>query len=444
MNDPINAQEVQVDRLVGPTHTYGGLSYGNIASMGSADQVSNPFEALLEGLNKMRVVAEQGLPQLILPPQLRPRLDFLRKMGFHGNDQAIVEAAARICPSLLRAAFSSSAMWMANSATVAPSCDSETGSVHFTPANLLHYPHRSLETETTAHELAYLFPSRHGFIHHAPLLSSDSFSDEGAANHTILTSKHGVKGIHLFVFGRSFYEKQDSHTRNFPARQTKEASEAIARLHQLDPNCVLCWQQNPHAIEAGVFHNDVISVGEESLFLYHEQAFVDTEGCIKQLQALAAKLGIPLQCICIKAEELSLEEAARSYLFNAQIVRLPDGGRLLLASQEAMEMEKSRKILNRLSEQITDLRAIQWVPLRQSMRNGGGPACLRLRVVLTEAQRQHVHAAAWWTPQLHDKLVAWGKRHYRSELHPKDLVDPELREEAIYAHKEIYEILHWI
>lgn len=440
MNDQINAQEVQIDRLVSSTHTYGGLSYGNIASMGSAEQVSNPLEALLEGLNKMRVVAELGIPQLILPPQFRPRLDFLRKVGFYGNDQAIVEAAAKH-PALLRAAFSSSAMWMANSATVAPSCDTVTKAVHFTPANLLRYPHRSLETETTARELAYLFPARHGFMHHAPLLSSDAFSDEGAANHTIFTSKHGVKGIHLFVYGRSFYEK--TYAGHFPARQTKEAAQAIARLHQLDPECVLFWQQSAQAIEAGVFHNDVISVGEENLFLYHQQAFVDTEECIKQLQALASKLGIPLQCICVQADELSLDEAARSYLFNSQIVRLPEGGRLLLASQEAMEIERSRQVLDKLSEKVPDLRAIQWVPLRQSMRNGGGPACLRLRVVLTETERQHVHMHTWWTPQLHDKLIAWGKRHYRSALHPKDLVDPELREEAIRAHKEIYEILHW-
>lgn len=438
------AQEVQVDRLVSLTHHYGGLSYGNIASMQSERQVSSPLNALLEGLNKMRLVAEQGVPQFILPPQLRPRLDILQRLGYYGDDQTLVEAAWRDNPFLLRAVFSSSAMWMANSATVAPSCDTQDRAVHFTPANLLHYPHRSLETDTTARDLAYLFPAQHGFIHHAPLPASDAFSDEGAANHTLLTSRHGTKGIHLFVFGRSFYGSDKTYNLgNFPARQTQEAAKAIARLHQLDPECVLCWQQSPQAIQAGVFHNDVIAVGEETLFFYHEHAFVDTESCIAQLHDVAAKQGISLQCVKVREEQLSLEEAVRCFLFNAQILRLPSGGRFLLASQEAIEMEKSRLILESLSEQIPDLQAVHWVPLRQSMRNGGGPACLRLRVVLTQDQRARVHPYAWWTPELHDALIAWGKRHYRTQLYVKDLLDPNLRQEALQAQHEIDQLLHW-
>ena len=443
-------QEVQVDRLVSLTHHYGGLSFGNIASMESAQQVSNPLAALLEGLDKMRIVAEQGIPQLILPPQLRPDLDFLRRIGYQGQNQAVIEAAAHDNPLLLRAAFSSSAMWMANSATVAPSCDTADGAVHLTPANLLHYPHRSLEVDSTQRDFNVLFPAQHGFIHHAPLPSSNAFSDEGAANHTLLTSKHGTKGLHLFVFGRSFYgesgahgNNRDSDTGRFPARQTKEASMAIARLHQLDPDDVLYWQQSQEAIHAGVFHNDVISVGDESLFIYHEQAFVDTPACIKQLHEKAARRGIPLQCIPIYANELSLEEAVRSYLFNAQIVRAPDGGRLFLVSEEAMEMKKSRLVLDRLSQKIFDLKSIRSIPLRQSMRNGGGPACLRLRIVLTESERAGVHPYAWWTPERHEALVAWGKRYYRTKLDVHDLLDPQLREEARQAEREIYALLQW-
>lgn len=411
--------------------------------MSSAEQASNPLAALLEGLEKMRIVAELGVPQLVVPPQLRPRLDFLRQIGYHGNDQTIIEAAFRDNPALVRVAFSSSAMWMANSATVSPSCDSQDRAVHFTSANLLHYPHRSLETVTTQHDLTYLFPAKQGFVHHLPLPLSDAFSDEGAANHTLLTHAHGTKGIHLFVFGRSFYEKNANSSSRFPARQTKEASLAIARLHQLDPDCVLCWQQSPEAIHAGTFHNDVISVGEESLFLYHEHAFVETDKCIAQLEEKAAKLHIPLQCLSVKTSALSLEEAAKSYLFNAQILRLPNGGRLMLVSQEAIEMEKSRLVLDMLKGQIADLQDVRAVPLSQSMRNGGGPACLRLRVVLTEVERKKVHPYAWWSQELHKELVAWGKRHYREELNTRDLLDPKLREEALSAQKEIYELLHW-
>lgn len=437
----MNAYEVQVDRLVSSTHHYGGLSFGNIASMGSIDQPSSPLNALLEGLEKMRRVAALGVHQLIVPPQVRPDLDFLRSLGFSGDDQSLLEAAYKENPALLRAAFSSSAMWMANSATVAPSCDSQDKKVHFTPANLLYYPHRSIETAATARDLMHLFPAETGFVHHAPLLRSDGFSDEGAANHTILTSRHGFKGIHLFVFGRSFYEQ--SLSGRFPARQTQEASKAIARLHQLDPVCVLLWQQSQEAIQAGVFHNDVISVGEENLFFYHEKAFVNTQQCIAQLQELAKRRQIPLQCVEVRADELTLEEAAHCYLFNAQVLRALDGKRVILVSQEALDMQKSRRILDSLYARIPDLKDIQAVPLGQSMRNGGGPACLRLRVVLTAEECERVHPFAWWTESLHEELVAWGKRHYRKQLHTRDLLDPQLRKEAKRAQEEVDSLLRW-
>lgn len=440
----MNSLEVQVDRLVSSTHHYGGLSFGNIASMGSIDQLSSPLNALLEGLEKMRRVAALGVRQLIVPPQPRPDLDFLKALGFSGDDQGLLEAAYKENSAYLRAAFSSSAMWMANSASIAPSCDAQDQKVHFTPANLLYYPHRSIETATTTRDLMHLFPPTSGFVHHTPLLKSDAFSDEGAANHTIFTRQHGVKGIHLFVFGRSFYGQTNPNlVGRFPARQTQEASKAIARLHQLDPECVLCWQQSQAAIQAGVFHNDVISVGEETLFFYHEQAFVDTERCIAQLQELAKRQQIALQCIKVRADELSLEEAAHCYLFNAQVLRASDGKRVILVSQEALELPKSRRILESLYKRIPDLKDIQAVPLGQSMRNGGGPACLRLRVVLTAEECEKVHPFAWWTEALHEELVAWGKRYYRSQLHTQDLLDPKLREEAKRAQEEVDSLLRW-
>ena len=45
------------DGLAGTTHSYAGLSAGNLAAMPHAGQLGNPRAAALEGLAKMRLVA---------------------------------------------------------------------------------------------------------------------------------------------------------------------------------------------------------------------------------------------------------------------------------------------------------------------------------------------------------------------------------------------------
>ncbi|MGA8031441.1 MAG: N-succinylarginine dihydrolase, partial [Casimicrobiaceae bacterium] len=41
------------DGIPGPTHNYSGLAQGNLAAERNAQQVSNPREAALQGLEKM-------------------------------------------------------------------------------------------------------------------------------------------------------------------------------------------------------------------------------------------------------------------------------------------------------------------------------------------------------------------------------------------------------
>jgi len=60
--------ELQLDGLVGPTHHFGGLSVGNLASMRHAGWQSRPRQAALQGLAKMRQVLALGVPQAVLPP----------------------------------------------------------------------------------------------------------------------------------------------------------------------------------------------------------------------------------------------------------------------------------------------------------------------------------------------------------------------------------------
>jgi succinylarginine dihydrolase len=342
----------------------------------------------------------------------------------------VIEKAAQE-PSLLAAAYSASAMWTANAATVSPSADSADHRLHLTPANLVAKFHRTIEAEGTYRALSRIFQDEDRFAVHRPLFASDTFGDEGAANHTRFAPGHGAPGLELFVHGRSALDSTRAAPRRFPARQTLEASEALARIHQLDPARVVHAQQNPAVIDLGVFHNDVISVGNQQLFFFHALAFADREATMKELRtkwsALSEK---PLVEFEVSANELPVEDAVASYLFNSQIVTRPDGKMSLIAPAEAHENERARRVIERLLAAGTPIDRVEHFDLRESMRNGGGPACLRLRVVMSEAEIVASNPAVHFDDLLHGKLIAWVERWYRDRLEPADLADPKLLDES--------------
>lgn len=436
------AYEVNFDGLVGPTHTYGGLAYGNVAAMKHALTVSNPRAALMQGLNKMKLLADLGVKQAVLPPHERPDTVVLRRLGFRGSDVEVIAAAARVEPALIGSCYSSSHMWAANAATVSPSADTADAKVHFTPANLVSQFHRCIEVRSTATILERIFPPGDAFAHHLPLPACTQFSDEGAANHSRLTAAFEKPGVELFVYGRRALDRAERGPSVFPARQTIEASQAIARLHHLQPEATVFARQNPHAIDAGVFHNDVISVTNGNVFLYHSQAFADQDAVVEELW-----LRFSRQChgdlffVEILQDEVSLQEAVETYLFNSQLVTLPDRAMCLIAPVECEENVHTRAAIGRLIAEDNPIEQVIYVDVRQSMKNGGGPACLRLRVVLTEDQIARAHQGVFVTEALYGSLISWGERHYRDRLAPEDLLDPLLIDESRAALDELTSIL---
>jgi len=436
--------EVNFDGLIGPTHNYSGLSYGNLPSIKSQASISNPREAALQGLNKMKFLADLGLKQGVFPPHERPYLPLLETIGFSGSHKHIISQTLKESPEIYEACCSAAPMWVANAATVSPSIDSSDRHVHFTPANLSNKFHRSFEWETTAKILKAVFPNPHFFSHHAPLPAGPNFSDEGAANHLRFCSKYGNPGVQLFVFGKSSYHPTATMPARFPARQTLEASQSIARLHHLYADHFLLAQQNPAAIDAGVFHNDVISVGNQHVFFYHENAFVGTEEIVHQLQHKVRQIcDQELYLIKVPAQRISFQLAVQSYLFNSQIVTLPDQTMKLIAPLECQQIPEVEKFLNELI-QIPDnpIGSIDYLNLRESMQNGGGPACLRLRVVLNESELSAVNPSVFLTERLYERLTEWILKHYRTQLTPKDLTDPKLIEEGQAALSELTKILN--
>ena len=438
------AREANFDGLVGPTHNYAGLSHGNVASMSHGGRVSNPREAALQGLAKMKFLADLGLPQAVLPPHERPAVDVLRGFGFTGRDADVLAAAARHAPRLLVACSSASNMWVANAATVTPSRDSADGRVHFTPANLLSKLHRSIEPPQTSRTLRAIFRDPQCFVVHDALPASAGMGDEGAANHTRFAAAHGAPGLHLFVHGHAALPGAKLKLpRKFASRQAREAFEAIARCHLLGDSSVLHVQQNPAAIDAGVFHNDVISVGNENLFLYHEQAFVRTPAVIRELRRrFESAGGGEFFALRVPAHRVSLRDAVKSYLFNSQIVTLSPGRMALIAPADCAENRRVHGFVREAIERgDTPLQEAHYFDLKQSMRNGGGPACLRLRVVLTDAELAALAPGVRLDDALHARLVAWVKKHYRDKLAQRDLADPALLNESRRALDELTHIL---
>jgi len=391
--------EINFDGLVGPSHNYAGLSPGNLAATRNAGHISHPRAAALQGIAKMRANLSLGLTQGILLPLPRPDHAWLARLATR---------YAEAPPHLQAQALSASAMWAANAATVSPAPDAIDGRCHLTVANLVTMPHRSHEWPDTLAQLRLAFANE-AFAVHEPV--PPPFGDEGAANHMRLAARHDAPGIEVFVYGVSGGP--------FPARQHREASEAIARAHRLDPDCTLFVQQSEEAIAAGAFHNDVVAVANGRVLFAHEQAYADKDRFYAELSERFPEVEI----VEVPAARVSLADAVSSYLFNAQLVTLPDDTMALVLPGEA---RANLRVWGWLQEHVAGngpIRRLEVVDVRESMANGGGPACLRLRVVADPATidpRFLVDEAKL------DRIAGIVEQHWPEAIDPAAIADPAL------------------
>ncbi|MGE3396407.1 MAG: N-succinylarginine dihydrolase [Sphingomonas sp.] len=407
--------EINFDGIVGPSHNYAGLSHGNLAATASKGDVSAPRAAALQGIAKMRHNLRLGLAQGILLPHRRPNRDWLAALGTD-----IGGASDALRP----AAFSASAMWAANAATVSPAADTADGRCHLTVANLRTMAHRSHEWPETLAQLALAFADETRFAVHGPVPAT--FGDEGAANHMRLCPKHAAPGVEVFVYGIG--------GGGFPARQHRQASEAIARLHGLAPASTLFVAQSEEAIAAGAFHNDVVAVANERVLLAHEQAFAGKDGFYADLRRAMPEAEI----VEVPAAEVSLAEAIQSYLFNAQLVTLPDGAMALIVPGEARETPRVWAWLQRMKAGNGPIRQVLPVDVRQSMANGGGPACLRLRVV---ADPTTVDPRFLVDDAKLDAIGACINTHWPERITPADLSSARLATHIDDARRRLLDLL---
>jgi len=419
--------ELQLDGLVGPTHNYAGLSPGNLAATANAGQAAHPREAALQGLAKMRLVASLGIPQGLLLPHDRPNLALLRGLGFAGTDEEVLKAAADEDPQLLAAAWSASAMWTANAATVSPAPDTADGRIHLSVANLVTMGHRHQEWPETLAQLRLAFADRRRFVVHGPVPAS--FGDEGAANHMRLAPAHEAPGIEVMVYGCSPEGR-------FPARQHPRAAAAVLRRHGVRRKMLA--RQSEAAIEAGAFHNDVVAVANGPLLFAHAQAFADRDALIARLAAEVP--GFVL--VEVAESELSLADAVATYLFNACLLTLPDGGMALVLPREARDHPRAWAFLERVrADPANPIEQLFVLDLRESMRNGGGPACLRLRVPLSQEALAAVDRRFLLDDRRLDRLEELVGRLWPKRILPRDLAEPSLLAEVRAARAALLALL---
>ncbi len=433
----MSAQEVNFDGLVGPTHNFGGLSEGNLKSIENRGRVSNPRAAALQGLAKMRLLIRLGVPQGVLPPHERPDLATLRRLGFAGSDSEVLRSAWQADPALVANVSSSSSMWAANAATVSPSADAADGRLQITPANLSSKFHRSRESAFARRIFRTIFADPARFCVHDPLPCGGGLGDEGAANHMRLAPDHGEPGVEIFVYGRKAFE-EFAPSRRFEPRQAFEASQALARLHGLAPKTTLFLRQNQKAVDAGAFHNDVVAVSNGPLLLAHEYAFEAGRAAFEEIRRACP---FDAQLIEAPEAEVPLDEAVRCYLFNSQIVTRPGGAMTLILPEDVKSSPAALAFAEGLASGRSPIDELVFVDIRQSMWNGGGPACLRLRVVLTQAERESLNGRVLLDEALLARLEDWARRRYRDRLSGADLGDPALTEESRAALDELTGLL---
>ncbi len=406
--------EINFDGIVGPSHNYAGLSLGNLAATAHKGDTSHPRAAALQGVAKMRANMALGLGQGFLLPLPRPNSELEAALFLDETAPAQLHAAV----------WSASSMWTANAATVSPAPDCEDGRCHLTPANLVSMVHRAQEWPDTQRQLALVFADKRTFAVHGPV--PPTFGDEGAANHMRFCESHDAPGVEVFVYGRP--------GGIFPARQHEQASHTVARKHSLDPERCVFIEQNPEAIAAGAFHNDVVSVANERVLFAHEQAFADRKGAYEAIRAAFPALEV----VEVPANAVSLEEAIRTYLFNAQLVTLPSGEMALVVPEECRESEAVWNWCEGMLASNGPIRKVIPVDVRQSMANGGGPACLRLRVVADPATVDPRFLLDEAKADLLETVIG---KHWPDAIAPADIGNAALARDVRAARQALLEAL---
>jgi succinylarginine dihydrolase len=220
-------------------------------------------------------------------------------------------------------------------------------------------------------------------------------------------------------------------------RQSLWASKAICQLHALSSTQVWLQKQSKEAISRGIFHNDIISMNSHDLLVFHQQAYENHESLIEKLTALG------ICCVEIKAEEFSLEHALKTYFFNSEFIKGKDGSQVLVMSEKCQHDAKVHAQLERIQTAYNKEIKTIYVDLDDSLKNGGGPACLRLRVQLNQEQFSAIPSKFLLTQNKLNALQEVVTRFYRESLSYEDVFTETFQLSLQPVYSRLEQVLGW-
>lgn len=429
---------LQIDRLINPSHHFGGLSPGNKASENHKYKLSFPKKAAKQGLQKVKILLENSVPQILLPPAKLPHLNLIKKIGYRGNIQKILSTLKTENPHLLQTIWSSSSMWMANAATVSPFYNTKNHKTHITFANLNTMFHRSLETTIHKEHLHQVFSEVSNVQLHSALPNHSLYSDEGEANHISLFDSMSNKGLEIFIYSHDNPLKNN----DIISRQNKQASLSLVRVNQSKNHII--WPQNKQAIKSGVFHNDVIAFGSGPIFIHHEQAYTHLKQFQKKLQQnLDSFWKGPFFYHVVTNKELSLDDAISTYFFNGQLARIKGNEYIWLLPIECKKNYNCMQLIKKIKKEISLIKKVVFVRLKESMSNGGGPACLRIQVELPESSLKKINRRFLLTPTKVQKIENLINNYYPDSINLEKLAQAELINQSHIVYSKACQTLNF-
>ena len=250
-----------------------------------------------------------------------------------------------------------------------------------------------------------------------------------------MSAQHLKPGFQIFVFGSTAF---DAH-HDIIARQAEEISQAVSTQHQLDPDRVLFLKQNEQAINSGSFHNDIVSLANEEVFIFHQEAFADRVELERVLHHMKdhVKGFHPIE---ILSEDISLDDLVSSYLLNSQLITVKNNEMMMLLPEEVQNHPNCMRWLDEIKSS-SPVKHIEFVDIRQSMMNGGGPACLRFKTVVNNDEFDKINKKFLLSPKKLMDLRALVSKHYRDQLNPEDLLDIKLMQESYTFLDELTQLL---
>ena len=113
----------------------------------------------------------------------------------------------------------------------------------------------------------------------------------------------------------------------------------------------------------------------------------------------------------------------------------------IVAPQECADNARVKAVIDKIIDSDNPVKGVHFFDVKQSMRNGGGPACLRLRVLLSQQEVDAVSARVVLDDALYEDLKTWIEAHYRDQLTVNDLADPKFYEEGCMSIDELTKIM---